>query len=36
LVDGVYLALTVAHPSIKEKVIPLAQAIADLVNQERG
>ena len=29
-------ASEVAHPSIKEKVIPLAQAIADLVNQERG
>lgn len=29
-------ASEVTHASIKEKVIPLAQAIADLVNTERG
>ena len=29
-------ASEVAHPSIKEKVIPLEQAIADLINQQRG
>lgn len=29
-------ASEVAHPSIKNKVMPLAQAIADLANQQKG